>query len=213
MANPKVHYDFDRFAEFLCVTLAENTARCQLGLNKVQKVRIFTHSDQLWPVSFKVILDNELVAPPHPSLKPNQDASYDIQYYYRCPSSIPVSASEAQRITDPFILQAKALDAEFYADAWSFNMPGCLPYLLKDMAFRNVSRNLARQLKHQGIEISDDFSVQFHNGENFLSFNYDSLVQQIQQQIQFYLSHSNVKQLAADMCFAHAVNKQWFMGL
>lgn len=213
MANPKVHYDFDRFAEFLCVTLAENAARCQLGLNKVQKIRVFTHADRLWPVSFKVILDNELVAPAHPSFKHNQDASYDINYYYRCPSSIPMLASESHRITDPFVMQAKALDSEFYADAWLLNMPGCLPYLLKDMAFRNVSRSLARQLQHQGIDISNDFSVQFHDGENFLSFNYDNLVQQIQQQIQFYLSNDKVKQLAADMCFKHPANKQWFMSL
>jgi hypothetical protein len=213
MANPNTHYDFDRFAEYLCVTLAENTARCQLGFNKIQKVRVYTSPDKLWPTSFKVLLENELVAPIEPHCDTNQDASYDIEYAYRCPSAIPFEATQSDNITAPFIEQAKQQDSDFYSDAWSFNMPGCIPFLLKEIAYRNVTQNLARQLQHQGIAITDDFSVQFHDGENFLSFNYDNLTQQISQQIQFYLSNHQVKQLACDLCFKHSENKQWFMGL
>ena len=213
MANLNTHYDFDRFSEYLCVTFAENAARCQVGLNKIQRMRIYTRADALWPTSFKVLLDNELVAPMQNGMAANQDASYDIQYIYRCPSSIPFIASEANRITDPFIGQARQQDADFYKDAWSFNISGCLPFLLKEMAYRNVTLNLASQLQHLGIEITEDFSVQFHDGENFVSFNYDNLTQQIGQQIQFYLTHDKVKQLAADICFKHTQNKQWFMNL
>lgn len=213
MAHPTAHYDFDRFAEFLCVTLAENTARCQLGLNKIQKIRVYTHPDKLWPTSFKVILENELVAAAPSDTQISKDAAHNIQYMYRCPSSIPYAASEANRITEPFIQLAKQHDDEFYADAWLFNMPGCLPYLLKELALRNVTLNLARQLQHQGIAITDDFSVQFYDGENYLSFNYDNLIQQIKQQMNFYLNNAAVKQLACDTCFHHGHNKQWFMSL
>lgn len=211
MSNINLHYDFDRFAEYLSVTLAENTARCQLGLNKIQKIRIYTSADKLWPTSFKVILENELVAPC--AGEANDDASYNIQYMYRCPSDIPLEAAQAGPIAQSFIEKAKQLDGDFYSDAWSFSMPGCLPFLLKEMAYRNVTFTLARQLQHQGIEITDDFSMQFHDGDNFLSFNYDNLVQQISQQIQFYLSNPSVKQLACDVCFKHPQNKQWFMSL
>lgn len=210
MANPKAHYDFDRFAEFLCVTLAENVSRCHLGLNKIQKIRIYTSKDKLWPVSFKVILENELVATTNSNSQANEIGGNDIDYLYRCPSSIPFEANQAERITNPFIEDAKLLDNEFYRDSWSFSMDGCLPYLLKDMAFRSVTQGLAGQLTHQGLALTEDFSVQFHDGENFLSFNYDNLVQQIKQQIRFYLNHPAVKQLATDTCFKHAHNKDWF---
>ena len=211
MANPNAHYDFDRFAEYLCVTLAENTARCQQGLNKIHKIRIYTSNDKLWPINFKVILDNELIAPM--SSPTNDDASHDIQYFYRCPSSIPFEASAADRITAPFIDQAKQLDPDFYSDAWSFKTADTLPSLLKNLAYRNVTHNLAKQLQHQGIDISPDFSVQFHDGDNYLSFNYDNITQQISQQIHFYLNNAKVKQLACDICFKHTQNKQWFMGI
>ena len=211
MATPNAHYDFDRFAEYLCVTLAENTARCQLGSSHVKKIRIYTDQDKLWPTRFKVILDNELIAPVHSPL--NEDASHDIQYIYRCPSSIPFESSAANRITDPFIEQAKQLDSDFYRDAWSFNMPGCIPFLLKEIAFRNVTLNLAKQLQHQGIDMTEDFSVQFHDGENYLSFNYDNITQQISQQMHFYLNNPKVKEQAANISFKHPQNKQWFMSL
>ena len=213
MANLNPHYDFDRFAEYLCVTLADNVARCELGLNKVHKVRVYTSTSTLWPTSFKALLENELVAPLHPHVGANQDASYDIEYRYRCPSAIPFKAQQASSITSPFIEQAKKVDNDFYTDAWSLSLPGCIPYLLKQMAYRNVTQNLAKQLQHQGVEITEDFSVQFHDGENFLSFNYDNLTQQISQQIQFYLSDSKVKQIASDVCFKYPQNKQWFMSL
>lgn len=211
MATPNAHYDFDRFAEYLCVTLAENTARCQLGSSKVKKVRIYTTTDKLWPTRFKVILDNELIAPVHSPI--NEDASHDIQYIYRCPSSIPFESSAARRITDPFIEQAKQIDTDFYRDAWSLNIPGCIPFLLREMAFRNVTRNLAKQLQHQGIDMTEDFSVQFHDGENYLSFNYDNITQQISQQINFYLNNPKVKEHAANISFKHPQNRQWFMRL
>lgn len=213
MANLNPHYDFDRFAEYLCVTIADNVARCQLSQNKVQKVRIYTSNDALWPTAFKVLLENELVAPLHSHTISNADASYDISYRYRCPSAIPFKAAQASSITSPFIEQAKKMDTDFYTDAWSLSLPGCIPYLLKQVAYRNVSLNLAKQLQAQGIAISEEFSVQFHDGENFISFNYDNLTQQISQQIQFYLNDEKVKQIACDVCFKHPQNKQWFMSL
>lgn len=211
MANTKLEYHFDRFAEFLNVTLAENIARCQLGLNKIHKVRIYLSKDKIWPSDLKVILDNELVATTSSEVHP--DASSKIQYLYRSPSNIAKYSENASKVTTSFIEQAKALDKEFYNDAWSFNIGGCIPSLLTEFAFRNVTRNLAKQLKHQGIELSDDFAVQFHDGENFLSFSYDSLVQQLQQQIQFYLTDPNVKALAAKSCFKHPENQRWFLNL
>ncbi|MGR6871659.1 hypothetical protein ACU6U9_15325 [Pseudomonas sp. HK3] len=211
MANLNAHYDFDRFAEYLCVTLADNAARCEHGLNKIQKIRVYTSKDKLWPTRFKVILDNELIASMQTHV--NDDASHNIQYRYRCPSSIPFEANAGSRITNLFIEQAKSLDADFYREAWSFNIPGCLPFLLKELAYRNVTQNLAKQLQHQGIHTTDDFSVQFHDGENFLSFNYGNIAQQITQQIHFYLTDPKVKQLATDISFKHPQNKQWFMGL
>lgn len=211
MATHTSEFYFDRFAEFLNVTLAENIARCQLGLNKVQKVRIHLDNDMIWPKSVKVILDNELVA--NSSNPLNDDASHDIKYMYQTPSNIPKYAQKADQVTDEFIKKAKAIDPEFYRDSWSLRMDGCLPVILKEFAYRNICKNLAAQLKHQGVELSDDFEVQFHNGENYLSYNYDNLIQHAKQQIQFYLSNPKVKQLAAEQCFKHSANQQWFKAL
>ena len=211
MAKSTLDYHFDRFAEFLNVTLAENIARCQLGLNKIHKVRVYLDKDMVWPKNFKVILDNELVASA-PSLA-NDDASYKINYLYDCPSNIAKYTEHSDKVTSPFITKAKEVDSEFYSDAWSLKMEGCIPSILKDLAFRNVCRNLPSQLKHQGIELSEDFEVQFHDGENFLSFSYDQLTQQLKQQIQFYLNNDQVKQLATTSCFKHSENQRWFTQL
>lgn len=209
MAKSTLNYHFDRFAEFLNVTLAENIARCQLGLNKVNKVRIYLDKDMIWPKSYKVILDNELVAPG--LTKQNSDASYDIHYLYATPSNIPKYLKRSDHTVSAFIEKAKSIDPEFYADSWSLTMSGCLPVILKEFAFRSVTQNLAKQLKHQGIDLSEAFEVQFHDGENFLSFSYDNLRQHLKQQIQFYLSDARVKKLASEICFKHPENQRWFM--
>ncbi|GAA6134273.1 hypothetical protein NBRC116188_10620 [Oceaniserpentilla sp. 4NH20-0058] len=211
MANTKLEYHFDRFAEFLNVTLAENIARCQLGLNKVHKIRIYLDKDKVWPKSYKVILDNELVANGNTSQNP--DASYDIQYQYAIPSNIPKYLKRTDHCMSEFINKAKSIDPEFYGEAWSLSMHSCIPFILKEFAFRNVSQNLSKQLTYQGVALSPSFEVQFYDGENFLSFSYDSLVQQLKQQIQFYLTDPNVKALTAQSCFKHPDNQSWFLSL
>jgi len=211
MVKPTLDYHFDRFAEFLNVTLAENISRCHLGLNKIHKVRIYLNKEMIWPQNFKAILDNELVAPAQS--EPNQDASFKIHYLYYCPSNISKYVENSDKVTMPFIEKAKAIDPAFYSDAWSMKMDGCIPSILKAFAFRNISRNLSKQLKHQGVELTHDFEVQFYDGENYLSFSYDNLLQHLKQQIQFYLSNDKVKNMVAQSCFKHIENQKWFLQL
>lgn len=212
MANSSPAYHFDSWAEFLTVTLAENVSRCQLGLNQVKKVRLSLAHKQNWPCHFKVILDNERVAQ-YNQHTPHSDASYDINYLYKSPSDIPNGHSIEDRVAKQFIPKALKEDDAFFADAWSLTSPGCIPYLLKLLAFRSASKMMSKQLSHQGVELTEDFSVQFYDGDNYLSFSYDAIKQELSRQIQFYMGNSGVKKMASQICFKHKINQDWFMSL
>lgn len=212
MANSPA-YHFDLWAEFLTVTLAENISRCQLGLNKVKKVRLSLADKQNWPCHFKVILDNERVAQYNHHKTPHSDASYDIDYMYKSPSDIPNGHSIDDIVAKHFIPKALKQDDAFFADAWSLTTSGCIPHLLKLLAFRSVSKMMEKQLNHQGVDLTDDFSVQFYDGENYLSFSYDAIKQDLSRQVQFYMGNLEVKKLATKICFKHKTNQEWFMDL
>ena len=212
MAKPSPAYHFDLWAEFLTVTISENISRCQLGMNRVKKVRLSLVEKLNWPCHFKVILDNELVAQ-NPNKPARPDGGYEIEYIYRCPSHIPNGHNIEDGVAKSFIPKAMSLDEAFFEDAWSLTNTGCIPYLLKQLSFRSVSKLLSKQLEHQGVELDPEFSVQFYDGENFVSFPYDGIKQELVRQIGFYMGNPDVKKLASDICFKHPVNKKWFINL
>lgn len=212
MAKSFPSYHFDAWAEFLTVTLAENISRCQLGLNKVKKVRLSLMEKQNWPCHFKVILDNELVAP-YSHKQAHSDASYDIDYIYKSPCDIPNGHAIDDIVAKKFIPKALEKDNAFFADAWSLTTSGCIPFLLRQLAFRSVSKLLSKQLENQGVELDPDFAVQFYDGDNYQSFPYDSIKQELTRQMQFYMGNSDVKRLASEICFKHKVNREWFINL
>jgi len=207
-------YHFDRWAEFLTVTLAENIARCSIGQSSVQKVRIQLAPDQYWPVGYKAILENGLIANgPNTKPLPSDSTVNQLQYYYRNPTQLPKAHDDLDKVAEAFTAQAQKWDDSFYDDAWSLKLKDCIPALLRQLAFRSVSQMLAQQLKHQGIDMTEEFEVQFFDGENYLSFFYDGLSTDIKQQIGFYLGDERVLKLAAECCFSREENRRWFKSL
>lgn len=213
MAKQIQTYDFDRWAEYLTVTIAENTSRCQLANNQVKKIQLNFNEHSLNPINFKVILDNELIAQYNHHKKSNPDASYPIVYTYQSPSSIALHGNKQDSTGNTFIKQATRLDNTFYGEGWSLNLPGSIPNILMRLALRSTANMLPKQLKHQGVELSEDFCVQFFDGSNYMSFFYDSLQQSLTDQAQLYLTDKRIKTLASGICFKHMENRKWFMGL
>jgi hypothetical protein len=212
MANLAHNYHFDEWAEFLTVTLADNISRCQLGHNKIKKVRLTLHEQSNWPVTFKVILDNELIAA-YPNKQALHDGSYGIDHLYNTPSAIPYGSNETDLAAKLFINQAKQLDPNFLSDNWSLRNKHSIPALMRQLAFRSMCSLMPIQLKHQGIDLSEDFSLQFFDGSNYLSFSYDAIKQAILEQSSYYLGNNAIKEAAANTCFKHNHNKSWFMQL
>lgn len=207
-------YHFDRWAEFFTVTLAENIARCSISQSPIQKVRIQLDNQQFWPVGYKAILENGLVIKQaHQKALDNDPAVNAMEYYYRCPTQLPRFKQDADKIAEVFIPAAQKWDDAFYADAWSMKMGDCIPALLLNFAFRSACKLLPQQLKHQGLDISEDFSVQYYDGENFMSYFYDSMADALKRQIGFYLSDERVFNAATELCFKHSENRRWFKSL
>ncbi len=213
MAKHTPMYNFDRWAEYLTVTLAENCARCHLGSNRVKKIHINVSASTPYPPSYKVILDNELIAQCNGHKKANSDASYPIDYYYQSPSGISPKSFQLDPVANTFVKRATDLDNAFYVDGWSLKQPGSIPFLLMHMALRSVTKLLPKQLKHQGVELSEDFTVQFYDGQNYLSFFYDSLKQDLANQVAMYMTDKRIKTHASGVCFKHLENRHWFMEL
>ncbi len=206
-------YHFDNWAEYLTLTLAENIARCHLGHNSVEKVKIGVKRSGNWPVNFKVILDNNLVAPCNAHKQVNGDASYAIDYIYTPTSKIPRHAKGKDPAGEFMAKKAKLLDKTFYADVWLFEDPNGIASLLRNLALRSTARLLSKQLNHQGVDLSDQFTVQYRDEDNYLSFSYEGIKQDLSQLLNLYGNNKEIKKLAAQMYFKRPENRAWFMGL
>ena len=213
MANKVPCYHFDNWAEYLTLTLAENIARCHLGHNSVEKVKISLKKDDNWPVNFKVILDNNLVAPCNAHKQANGDASYAIDYIYSPQSKIPHHPKEKDPAGQLMAKNAKALDKGFYEDAWVLEDANGIASLLRKLALRSTTRLLNKQLHQQGVDISDQFSVQYRDEDNYLSFSYEGIKQDLTQLLSLYGNNKEVKKLAAQLYFKRPENRAWFMRL
>jgi hypothetical protein len=211
MANPT--YDFDRWAEYLTVTVAENTARCDRGHNKVKKIQLNFNEQSPNPLDFKVTLSNELIARNSSHTQSNEDSSYPIDYSYQNPSSIALHGNAQDSTGKTFIQQATKLDNNFYGEGWALQLPGSIPNLLIQLSLRSTALMLPKQLEHLGVTLSDDFSVQFFKEGNYLSFFYEPLTSALRAQAALYLGNKRIKTLASGICFKHAKNRKWFMGL
>jgi len=204
----KASYGFDTFAEYLAVTLAENIVRCSIGSNAVKRVRLGFQPEFHWPVTLKVILENDLVVTA-PLTQPKEDGSFSIDYMYRCSALIPNSKQVEDKVAERFLTGAKKIDSDFYDDAWSLTIPGCVPSLMLKLAFRNLQSSLVHELKNKGVRLTPDFNVLFFNGNDYEIYSYDGIKQEIIRQIGFYLTDIKVKALAADCCFNHVQNREW----
>lgn len=207
------HYWFDRWAEYLTVTLAENCSRCELGLNKIEKIRISLTQDALWPTSFKVIMDNGIIASLTKFSPANWDGSHPIQYIYKSPAQIPTSTHPLDDIARDFIKKAHMLDPDFYYQAWSFNQQDSVAHLLWSLSLRSVARIIHKQLIYQGIELSDNFNLQFFDGSNYQSFNYNEITHSLRMQSALYFKDKRILKLLAELCFKHPENRKWFESL
>lgn len=207
----KHFYYFDLWAEYLTVTLAENINRCDL-IQPVKKVRITLSNEANWPVKFKVILDNELIAV-NPNKPTDQDGNHDIEYFYQSPSSIPFGKNILDTTSEQFINKVRTIDPLFLSDAWTLHNPKSIPSLLLNLAFRSVIKLLPFQLQKQGIQVSEQLAIQFFDGSNYLSFSYDAIRHSLLEQSNLYLINNEVSQLAASTCFKHEHNKQWLNAL
>lgn len=201
-------YAFDTFAEYLSVTLAENIARCPLGTNRVKKIRLGFQPEYHWPVTMKVILENDLVVSRAQS-QAKEDGSFAIDYMFHCSALIPNSKQVDDKVAQRFLTGAKKIDPDFYEDAWSLTIPGCIPSLILKLAFRNLQRSLPNQLRSKGIDLTPEFNVLFFNGRDYEIYTYDGIKQEIIRQMGFYLTDNKVKALAADCCFSHVDNRDW----
>ena len=186
---------------------------CIRDSNKVERVRINLSKQQYWPVTFKVILDNNLVAKCNSHKPTHEDGSYSIDYIYPSHGNIPKSPADKDLVASHLYKKGKALDNSLYKDAWQLEVYNSIPFILRQFAFRSLSRILIKQLQRQGVETSDAFNVQFHDEDNYLLFSYEGLKQTLTQQLQLYAHNSNIKNLAADLYFKHSENKQWFLKL
>lgn len=213
MATQQACYNFDCWAENLTTNLAENIARCQLGQNKIEKVRVNLRNLHYWPETFKVILDNSLMAQCNAHKPVLEDNSYLIDYIYPTPCKVPRTASEADPAGAGFYSKGKKLDANFYKDGWTLKEGGSIASILRRLALRSCARLLAKQLQHQGVEISDQFNVQFHDENNYLIFSYEGLKQELKLQMDLYAVNPNIRKLASQIYFKHAENRKWFMGI
>jgi hypothetical protein len=209
MAKTLNNYHFDLWAEYLTVTLSTNIARCHLGNSQVKTIRIILSDALNYPESFKVILDNGLIAAStHEKL--NSDHIYEIDYLYQSPCLIPFGKNISDPVAKHFSSEAKKIDSDFLTNNWSLNNSKSIPSILRLFALRGVSQMLHKQISHQGINMTDDFSVQFFDGSNYLSLSYDALRSDLVEQMQFYFKNSKIKSQAADLCFKHTNNKKWF---
>jgi hypothetical protein len=209
MAKTSNNYHFDLWAEYLTVTLSANIARCHLGSSKVKTIRINLSDTLNYPKSFKVILDNGLVAAStHEKL--NSDHIYEIDYLYQSPCLIPFGKNITDPVAKRFSSEAKKIDPDFLSDNWTLNNSKSIPSILRLLALRNVGHMVHKQLTRQDIHMTDDFSVQFFDGSNYLSLSYDALRSDLVKQIQFYFKNEKIRDQASDLCFMHTSNKIWF---
>jgi len=213
MANKVPCYHFDNWAEYLTLTLAENIARCHLGRNSVEKVKISVKRADNWPADFKVILDNNLVAPCNAHKQANGDASYAIDYVYPPNSKIPRQAKEIDPAGELMAKNARALDKAFYADAWLLEDTNGIASLLGKLALRSTAKLLNKQLHHQGVDLSEQFSVQYRDEDNYLSFSYEGIKQELTQLLKLYGNNKEIRKLAAQLYFKRPENRAWFMRL
>lgn len=205
------NYHFDLWAEYLAVTLANNLANCDLANNQLEKLRLYIDPQTQWPVRYKAVMHNHLIA--CNSQSNHQDGSTQIHYLYRNPCFIPSNANTKDSVTHQFLNTVSKWQPDFYENAWNLAEQASIPSIMRQLALRSFIKVLTAQLKYQGIQLQKNFDVQFFDGQNYKTFYYDSLVNELKDNCALYLTHNKSKQLAADVCFKHKQNKLWFLNL
>jgi len=211
-SNQSAQYNFDSWAEFITVNLAENIRQCARHHERLKRLHIELDERTEKPIRFKAILESDRVAQ-HPRISTNAEDGYTpIEAIYQCPTALGDDKLTDQ-ISNTFIETAQKEDSAFFADAWSVNMDGCIPHILLQFALRSMSRMMRQQLQFVGVDSSDDFHVHFHHQGDTLALAYDELLLALKRQMGFYLTNLKVKKMACEICFRHKENKVWFMGL
>jgi len=207
----QANYHFDHWAEYLAVTLAANITDCDLAHQPIEKLRLNIHPQTYWPLNYKVMLKNHLVASNH-NIN-HQNGSSPVLFPYKNPSFIPADPKTRDPVALGFLKSVNKWQTDFYDTAWNLNQHDSIPGLVRQMALRSLSKVVTAQLKHQGFELDAHFEVQFFDGQNYKTFYYDHLVNELERCIALYLTHEKSRQLAANVCFKHKKNRDWFLSL
>lgn len=210
--NLAAQYNFDSWAEYLTINLAENIRQCARQQEKLKRLHIELDSETHSPARFKAILESDRVAV-HPRISANANDGYTaIESTYQCATAL-ANDKQTNQVSENFISQAQKEDSAFFADAWSLNMEGCIPHILMQFALRSMSRMMAQQLHFVGVNTTEDFQVQLHYKGDVIALAYDELLLSLKRQMGFYLTNLKVKKMACEICFRHKENKIWFMSL
>lgn len=214
MAEQLRTYWYDRWVEYMSVTLAANIASCQSN-QPLAKLRLEYSPGSLLPDCFKGIFANGLLlhSDGHQPLSQNENNVYRLNTVYINPCEIPQQFNAQDIARENFVKKALRADPVFYEYAFNFSRPDNVPALLLHMALHSLVKITPAVLRKHGIALSDDFQVQIFDGKNFMSF-YDGTDQaQLRQQLSLYFRNDQVFKLLNQLCFYRRENQSWLQSL
>lgn len=215
MAEQLRTYWYDRWVEYMAVTLAANLTYCQSSNQPLAKLRLEYSPGSLLPDCFKGIYANGLLlqSNQHKTLGKGENSVYQLNQVYENPCELPAKMDSRDIARENFVKKALRADPVFYEYAFNFSRPDNVPALLLHMALHSLVKITPEVLRKKGIQLSDDFQVQIFDGKNFMSF-YDGTDQaQLRQQLSLYFRNDQVFKLLNQLCFYRRENQSWLQSL
>jgi hypothetical protein len=199
MAEQLRTYWYDRWVEYMALTLAENVASCLMHNQPLAKLRLEYSPGSLLPDCFKGIYSNGLLlqSTHHLLLSPQEANVYRLHTPYQNPCELPQMKDAPDLARDNFVKKALRADPVFYEYAFNFSRADITPQVLQE----------------HGIDLSDDFQVQIFDGKNFMSFYNGTAQAQLKQQLALYFRDNQVFKLLNQLCFYRRENQSWLQGL
>lgn len=215
MAEQLRTYWYDRWVEYMALTLAENVASCLMHNQPLAKLRLEYSPGSLLPDCFKGIYSNGLLLQStHHRLLNGQDANvYHLHTPYKNPCELPQMKNGPDLARDNFVKKALRADPVFYEYAFNFSREDNVPALLLHMALHSLVKITPQVLREHGIDLTDDFQVQIFDGKNFLSFYAGTAQAQLKQQLALYFRDNQVFKLLNQLCFYRRENQSWLQSL
>lgn len=215
--TPAPVYWFDAWVERISVQLAENIQIQQPKDAKLTGINLLFSEGSVWPDLYEVKWDGgQKVTEPHeyrpnPVQFPERFFIRRSHHQYEQDLSIPHRHHQADPVADLFLKNATLWDPDFYTDCWSIWIPGCLPRLLLDLSVAQVEQVLPTALANEGIHCKKgwQFAVKDSQGKA-MALSPPQLIEQVQEQLNFYFQEDKVFALASALCFEREENKAWF---